>query len=41
MTLGIDIGTTSVSGVAVDGDGEVVATVTRVMDAALTQMEAP
>ena len=28
MTLGIDIGTTSVSGVAVDGDGTVAATVT-------------
>ena len=29
MTLGIDIGTTSVSGVAVDGDGAVAATVTQ------------
>ena len=29
MTLGIDIGTTSVSGVAVDGDGTVAATVTQ------------
>ena len=29
MTLGIDIGTTSVSGVALDGDGTVAATVTR------------
>lgn len=33
MTLGIDIGTTSVSGVAVDGDGKVAATVTHTHEA--------
>ncbi len=40
MTLGIDIGTTSVSGVAVDGDGTVVATVTHAHAADLPDLPA-